>query len=217
MVRENFQASIKELKNDVIEMMNRVEDITNAAMEALINQDIKLAREVMKMDDAIDILMYDIEEKAIELIALQQPMAKDLRVIFSIAKMITDLERVGDFCVNISKEVIKIGDEELIKPLVDIPKMKSIIVEMIQNMRESFVNENAALAKKVGADDELIDNLYLDIYNDILLMINQDSKYINQGTKLLFIGRYLERMADHITNVCEKIIYIVKGDRVSIN
>lgn len=217
MVRENFQASIRELKSDIVKMFDEVEDLINKAITALVNKDTKLAREVIKLDDNIDKLMFDIEDKVIELIALQQPMAKDLRIIFSISKMITDIERVGDFCVNIAKEVIKIGDESHVKPLVDIPKMKDIIIEMIKNTKKSFINENADLAYRVGKDDELIDNLYADVYTDILLLINKDSKYINQGTKLLMVGRYLERIADHITNVCEKIIYIVDGDRVNIN
>ncbi len=217
MVRNSFESSIGELKNDVVKMMDGVLELVEKSVIALVNKDVKLAREVIKLDDKIDELLYSIEEKTIELIALQQPMAKDLRIIFSISKIITDLERAGDFCVNISKETIKIGNEEHIKPLIDIPKMKDIIVEMLKSTKESFINEDAQLAYRVGKEDELVDNLYKDIYNEILIMIHKDSKYINQGTKFLFVGRYLERMADHITNICERIIYIVDGDKVEIN
>ncbi|RKD25303.1 phosphate uptake regulator, PhoU [Caminicella sporogenes DSM 14501] len=217
MVREGFESSLKSLKEEVVNMMEKVSKLIQDSVDSLVNRDIKLAREVIKKDDEIDKLMNDIEEKTIELIALQQPMAKDLRIIFSISKIITDIERVGDFCVNICKETIKIGHEEHIKPLIDIPKMRDIILEMFANTKESFINENYKLAYRVGEDDEIIDNLYKDIYTEILMMIHEDSKFISQGTKLLFVGRYLERMADHITNICERIIYISQGDRVSIN
>lgn len=217
MAREGFELSLQQLKEQVVKMMEDVEKLVEKSVDSLVNKDIKLARDVIKLDDEVDKYMNDIEEKTIELIALQQPMAKDLRIIFSISKIITDLERVGDFCVNICKEAIKIGNEEHIKPLVDIPKMRDIILEMLQNTKESFINEDYELAYRVGREDELIDNLYKDIYTEILMMIHEDSRYINQGTKFLFVGRYLERMADHITNICEKIIYIAQGDRVDIN
>ncbi|SHJ68201.1 phosphate signaling complex protein PhoU [Tepidibacter formicigenes] len=217
MVRNNFHMDIKDLKEDVVKMIEKVENLVEKSVEALLNKDLELARKVIKLDDDVDEYMYYIEEKAIELIALQQPMAKDLRIIFSVSKIITDLERIGDFCVNISKETIKIGKEEHIKPLVDIPKMKDIILDMLKNLRSSFILEDASLALKVGKEDELIDNLYKDIYSDILTMIHENREYINQGTKLLFVGRYLERIADHITNICEKIIYISKGEIIEIN
>ncbi len=217
MVRSNFDIALKDLKEEVVKMMEVVEDLIEKSIESLMNKDTELARKVINSDDEVDSYLYDIEEKAIELIALQQPMAKDLRILFSISKIITDLERVGDFCVNVSKETIKIGKEEHIKPLIDIPKMKDIIADMLKNAKSSFILEDASLALKIGKEDELIDNLYKDVYRDILEMIHEDSKNINQGTKLLFVGRYLERMGDHITNICEKIIYISKGERIEIN
>ncbi|MDK2918486.1 MAG: phosphate transport system protein [Candidatus Petromonas sp.] len=217
MGRDGFESALKELKKEVVKMFEGVEELIDKSVESLINKDVNLAREVIKLDDRIDQYMFEIEEKTIELIALQQPMAKDLRVIFSIAKIITDLERVGDFCVNISKETIKIGNEEHIKPLIDIPKMRDIVKDMLVNTKRSFMDEDSQLARRVGEDDELIDNLYHDIYTEILMMIHEDSRYINQGTKFLFVGRYIERMADHITNICEKIIYMVDGKKVEIN
>lgn len=217
MVRNNFDVAIKDLKEEVVKMMEAVEELVVKSVDSLMNRDLEMAREVMRLDDNVDEYMYNIEEKAIELIALQQPMAKDLRVLFAISKIITDLERVGDYSVNIAKEVIKIGNDELIKPLIDIPKIRDIVLQMMKNVKSSFILEDASLAFKIGEEDELIDNLYKDIYIDILSLIHEDSKNINQGTKLLFVGRYLERMGDHITNICEKIIYISKGERVEIN
>lgn len=217
MVRDGFEGSIKQLYNDVAIMMDKVEDLIIKSKDALINKDLKLAREIILLDDEVDEMMNLIEEKTIELIALQQPMAKHLRIIFSISKIITDLERIGDFCVNIAKETIKIGEEPHIKPLIDIPKMQSITLEMLRGAKRSFLEENCTLAYKVAAEDEIVDNLYKDVYSEILYMIHLDTKYINQGTKFLFIGRYLERMADHITNICERVVYINKGEFVELN
>ncbi len=217
MGRKQFDDSIERLKNDVISMMENVEKIFVKSVEALLIQDIEVAREVIAMDDEIDRQRDAIEETSVELIALQQPMATDLRIIFSISKIITDLERIGDFSVNIAKETIKIGNEPLIKPLIDIPKMQTIISGMLKNAKRSFIDGNVYLAYEVGAEDELIDNFYKGIYSEILIMIHENDRYINQGTKLLFIGRYLERIADHITNICERIIYIYSGEKADIN
>ncbi|MBK5251984.1 MAG: phosphate signaling complex protein PhoU [Peptostreptococcaceae bacterium] len=217
MGRKQFDEAIEKLKNDVVSMMENVEAIFVKSVEALLIQDVEAAKKVIAMDDEIDRQMDAIEEASVELIALQQPIATDLRIIFSISKIITDLERVGDFSVNIAKETIKIGNEPLIKPLIDIPKMQKIISRMLKNAKRSFVDGNISLAYEVGAEDELIDNLYKGIYSEILIMIHEDKRYINQGTKLLFIGRYLERIADHITNICERIIYIYSGEKANIN
>lgn len=217
MVRDSFESSIKSLEEEVVKMIESVEELVIKSIDSLINKDVNLAREVIRLDDNVDKMQLEIEEKTIELIALQQPMAKHLRIIFSIAKIIIDLERVGDFCVNISKETIKIGKEKHIKPLTDIPKMRDIVLGMLRNCKISFIKEDSNLAYRVGQEDELIDNLYKDVYTDVLMLIHEDSKNINQGTKLLFVGRYLERMADHITNICERIIYIADGDKVQIN
>lgn len=217
MIRENFDNDIKSLSSDVLRMMDMVSSILVETIKSLEEQDLDRARNVFKLDDDIDNLMDYVEEKCIELIALQQPAAKDLRILFSLIKMVTDLERMGDYCVNIAREVIVIGKEPLMKELKDIPKMRDIILVMIENTKKSFEEEDPYLAMKVGAEDEIIDEIYKDIYNEVLLKIHENKDNITQGAKLLFIGRYLERIADHLTNVCEKIVYISKGERVEIN
>ena len=217
MIRESFDNNLNELYEDVSLMMDLVSDILEKSIESLVKQDIKQASEIFKRDDVIDDLMNSIEEKCIELIALQQPAAKDLRKLFSMIKIVTDLERMGDYCVNIAREVMLIGNEPLIKELRDIPKMKEIILVMIKDTKESFMNEDYRLAFNVAKQDEIIDELYKEIYNEVLAKIIENPSHISQGTKLLFIGRYLERVADHLTNVCEKIVYISKGERIELN
>ncbi|CAH2214475.1 phosphate signaling complex protein PhoU [Tepidibacter aestuarii] len=217
MVRESFNDDIKDLKKDVLFMIDKVENLIKTSMQALLYKDIDKARSIAKLDDEIDNCMYEIEEKAINLIALQQPMARDLRFIFSVTHMITDLERVGDFCVNIAREAIAIGDEDFIKPLIDIPKMRDIILDMIKDIKMSLELEDADIALSTGKKDKLVDEIYINMYNDILDMIHSNKKYTQQATRLLFIGRFLERIGDHLTNVCEMVIYISKGERVEIN
>lgn len=217
MVREGFDHSLNELKEEVVLMMNNVDKILVDALLALQEQDMILARKVIDFDDIIDAQRDNLEERCIDLLALQQPAAKDLRILFSILSISNDLERMGDYAVNIAKEAILIGDEEHMKPLKDINKMKSIISEMIKNTIHSFRLEDSKLAYKVGDEDELVDELYKNMYNEILFKVSQNAGNIAQGTRLLFVGRYLERMGDHLTNICEKIIYIVDGKRVEIN
>ena len=217
MVREGFDLSLSELKAEVISMMENVNEILEKSVNSLIEQDVATARWVISFDDVIDDQRNDIEERCIDLLALQQPAARDLRILFSILGIVNDLERMGDYSVNIAKEAILIGDEKHIKPLKDIPKMKTIISDMIKNTIQSFVQEDSKLAYRVGSEDELVDELYKNIYNEILHKVNENAGNISQGTRFLFVGRYLERMGDHLTNICEKIIYIVDGKRVEIN
>ena len=217
MLRAGFEKELNNLKTDALYMFERVEEAVKTAMQALGEMDAGLARNVIKQDDIVDLKMYEIEEKAIELIALQQPMAKDLRMIFAITKIISNLERIGDFAVNIAKEVIKMGGDERISKWSGIFKMTDILMEMMDKTKSSLLLEDPTLALEVGKEDELVDNLYREIYSDMLITIHKNSDYINQGTKILFVGRYVERMADHLTNICEMIIYIAKGERIEID
>ncbi len=217
MLRASFEKELNNLKTDALDMFEKVEEAVKTAVEALGDMDASLARNVIKQDDVIDLKMYEIEEKAIELIALQQPMAKDLRMIFAITKIISNLERIGDFAVNISKEVIKMGSDERIGKWSGIFNMTDILMGMMDKTKSSLILEDATLALEVGDEDELVDNLYREIYSDMLITIHKNSDYINQGTKILFVGRYVERMADHLTNICEMIIYIAKGERIEID
>lgn len=217
MVREGFDLSLCELKTEVVLMMENVDKIMDKSVKALIEQDMETARWAINFDDVIDDQRNDIEERCIDLLALQQPAARDLRILFSILGIVNELERMGDYAVNIAKEAILIGDEEHMKPLKDIPKMKTIISEMLKNTKKSFIEEDSKLAYRVGSEDELVDELYKNIYNEILHKVNENAGNISQGTRFLFVGRYLERIGDHLTNICEKIIYIVEGKRVEIN
>ncbi|MGL5640820.1 MAG: phosphate signaling complex protein PhoU, partial [Paraclostridium sp.] len=167
-------------------------------------------------DDEIDALRDYIRDRSIELMALKQPMAKDLRFIYSLESICLELERIGDYAVNIADEVIKIGNEEYIKDLVDIPKMKDICIEMLKDTKKSLENRDEKLAYNIAVRDELVDELYDCVQDHTLKVMHQKEVNIDQGVRILFIGRYLERIGDHTTNICEYIIYALKGDMIEI-
>ena len=217
LVREHFTQKINDIKNNVLKMGAMVEDIIETAVTALKSQDVELARKIYDKDDEIDQLELEIEKECMIILALQQPLAKDLRTIASVLKIIADLERMGDNAVNIAKVTLEIGKDPLIKPIVDIPKMAAITQEMIKLSLEAFLTEDVTLAEKVVERDEEVDGLYDTIINDILEIITENKEFTKQGIKLMFIGRYLERMADHSTNICERTIYMISGDLKEIN
>jgi phosphate transport system protein len=212
-MRVKYDKQIEELNENILEMGAMAEKILDMAIKSLLEQDFQLAQKVIDLEDEIDLKEKEIEEKCLELIALQQPAAGDLRRVIAIIKMINDLERIGDLCENISEIVMKIGKEEFIKPLVDTPKMADITKEMIKLSLDCFVREDINLAYKVYKMDDVVDDLYRDIYTDLLFELSQDVGKMAQVVNLLFIGRYLERIADHSTNICEHVNYIVTGEK----
>jgi len=166
------------------------------------------------MDKKIDELEIIIEKKCINLIALQQPLAKDLREIAAILKIITDLERIGDLAVNIARMSLKYSKEEFIKPLIDLPKMESLIKQMIRESLDSFVNRDPELARKTAIMDDQVDEYYEKIYTELLeILATRHEIKREKVVELLFVGRYLERMADHVTNICERVVFMTEGKR----
>ena len=216
-MRESFDKKLTDVKHKVLRMGAMVENVIEISMKSLMNHDVEMAKSVNVEDDKIDAMELEIEQDCMKLLALEQPLARDLRTVATALKIITDLERMGDHAVNIAKKTIEIGDEEFIKPLIDIPHMAEICEKMVHMSLDSFVNEDTELAYKVASMDEEVDKLFECVFNDLIAIIGKDNKYIKQGSELLFVGRYLERIADHTTNVCERVIYMVTGVLKEIN
>lgn len=214
-MRKYFDKELEDLNALLLKMGILTEEIIGISIKSLLNQDADLADKVIKLDDKIDDMEIIIEEKCLELIVLQQPMAKDLREISAILKIITDLERIGDHGVNIAKITKKLSKEEYIKPLIDIPRMADISKKMIRKSLESFVKKDVELAKQAAKMDDIVDDIYEDIYVELLEMLTQNKNIMSQVVDLLFIGRYIERISDHTTNICERIIYMVNGIRTN--
>ena len=217
MMREQFDRDIQQLKKMFIDMGEKTQESIKTAVESLKEQNMEKARWAVELDDQIDKLEYEIENKCLLLISLQQPIAKDLRSLGTLLKIITDMERMGDYSVNIANVTLTIGDEKLIKPLVDIPKMADIIEKMLDRCMDSFMREDTEMAREVAEMDDEVDALYAAINSELLTIISQDVSVSRQAMNLMLVTRHLERVADHITNICERIIYMVTGERVEMN
>jgi phosphate transport system protein len=211
-MRETFAQSLKALQDDLARMGAIVESMVHQALEALARRDIALANKVMAMDDDIDHLNLDIENRCLELIALQQPLARDLRTIAAAMKIITDIERMGDYAVDMAKEAIKLADRPLFKPLVDIPRMGELVKEMLRESLEAFASRDLDLVRRVIERDDAVDHLQRALFDELIDFMVKDSSLVFQSVHLIMITRYLERIADHITNVGERVIYMETGE-----
>ena len=214
MIRHGFDQDLEALRRELLLMGEVVKQAIKNAVNSLKMKDMALARSVMDGDDVIDRMQVEIEDRCIALIARQQPVATDLRILGTGLKITTDLERIGDHAFDIAKIALEIGDEPLIKPLVDIPRMAELAQAMLQDCLQAYLNLDIQLAEKVIREDDKVDQLYLQVYRDLLDYMIDDPTTINQATQLLFAARYLERIADHSTNVAEWVIYLVTGERL---
>ncbi len=217
MMRNQFVRQLNDLNIKLLKMGAMVQEIIEVAVKALTTQNLELARKVYELDDDIDNIELEIELECMNLIALQQPMAKDLRVIGTVLKIITDLERMGDHAVNIAKVVLEIGEEPFVKPLIDIPKMAKLAQAMVKKSLDAFMNADIELAREVANDDEAVDEIYEKIYTELINKMIAENTIVKQATNLIFIGRYLERIADHATNIGERVIFIETGENIEIN
>jgi len=208
-----YVQELRNVTNEVIQMACLVKKMLTDVMYSLENKDLDLAKKIIAVDDLIDKKELEIEDHCIDLIATQNPIASDLRRITTILRMITDLERIADLCVNIAKIVVTNNGRDFIKPLVDLPRMQTICSEMIDQAITSFTDENVDLARHVIFRDDEVDIIYESIYLELLAMLSEDSELKDQVVLLLLIGRYLERVADHATNISERTIYMMLGLR----
>jgi len=202
---------IEAVKDHVLAMGILVEKALNRAIDALKNRDLGLAHQIMADDAKVNQKRFEIENECIDLMATQQPIAADLRVIVAVLSIITELERIGDYAEGIAKIVILIGDEPPLKPLIDIPRMKDITVEMIHGSLQSFIDGNDKLAVQVVSMDSTVDNLYDQVFRELLTFMMADPRTISRATRLIWVAHNLERAADRATNICERVVYTVTG------
>ncbi|MDP4089795.1 MAG: phosphate signaling complex protein PhoU [Bacillota bacterium] len=217
MTRSSFDTNLQILHNDIIRMGSIVEKQIHQCIEALVKQDEELADTVIKNDDLVDDLQKEIEDKCIKLIAMQQPLAIDLRNIFTSNKIATDLERMADHAVDIAKIAKRLKNEVYIKQLIDIPKMADIVQVLIRESLNCYVEADAEKAYKTVKIDDQIDALYKKIFNELLDKMTADHGCANQAAQFLFVCKWLERVADHATNICESTIYLVTGEQIDLN
>ena len=217
MIRESFENNMLELQNKMGEMVEETVAAMEKAFSALETQDMTIALAVIEEDATIDALENEINQMATWLIAKQQPVSRDLRRILSMMKMSTGIERIADFAVNVSKATIKIGKTDSLLPLTSLVQMKDISIEMLKKALKSFVEEDIVLAKEVADLDEHVDEKNYQNYKALIGLIQQQPGQAEEIVQLLFINRYLERTADHITNMAESTAYFIKGQLFELN
>ena len=206
-----FDEELRELKERILLEGSLVEKAVKSAIEALQNRDSDLARRVIEEDDLINTKEVEIDELCLKLLALRQPAAKDLRFITTAIKINYDLERMGDMAVNICERVLELNMEPQLKPYIDLPKVADIAQAMVKECLEAFVKEDIEIAWKVTDEDEKVDHLTEQIFRELLTYMSEDLKTISRATRLLFISKYLERLADHAVNIAELVIFLVEG------
>lgn len=215
--RIEFDQGLKEISKQLLEMGKRVGQALTDAMNALGKGDIEAARRIIKSDAELNQLEEKIGEIGTRLIATQQPVAKDLRRILIAFRISSDLERMGDLSVDIAKVVIRLDGQELIKPLLDLPRLAEFVVVMIQESLQSYIDENVDLAYKMAKDDDQVDALYSQILQELFSLMVENPKTVSQAMLLSFVGRYIERIADHATNIGESVVYLMTGKRPELN
>ena len=211
MPRESFDRYLRGLQDEVLILGSMVEKAIARSMKALREHDLELARQVVADDAKINEKRLAIEERCIELIIAQQPVASDLRVIIAVLNIIIDLERIGDHAEGIANITIMIGDEPPLKPLIDLPRMAEKTEEMLGRSLDAFVNRDAEAAKQIAAEDDEVDNLYDQVFRELLTFMAEDLKTITRATRLIWVAHNLERSADRVTNICERVVFTVTG------
>jgi len=216
MLRKTFESEIQQVKDEVLVLGSMVEEAIINSVEALKKRDIKASEEILNADKLVNKKRFDIENKLMILIATQQPMAHDLRLLASTMEIISELERMGDYAKGIGNINIRMGDEPLLKPLIDIPRMAQKGVDMLHRALTAFVNEDLETARTLPVEDDEVDALYNQIYRELMTFVIQDPKTIERANWLLWVAHNLERVADRVTNICERTIFIATGDMVEV-
>jgi len=212
MPREDFEKNLKGVEDDVVQLSNMVEKAIFKSIEALKERDISASQKVVDDDDVIDEKQQAIEDRCIDLIALEAPMAGDLRVLIAAMMVANELERMGDYAEGIAKISLSMGNLPPLKPLIDIPRMADKSVDMLRRSTQAFVNRDVESATGVILDDDEVDDIYEQVYRELLTYMTADPSTVQRATYLLWVAHDLERVADRTTNIAERVIYLVTGE-----
>ncbi len=217
MPRQLFESTLQHLQDEILLLGSMMEKAIDQSIQALRNRDIEMAKRVVASDVDVNRKRFEIEDLCVDMIARHQPMARDLRKITAALIIANELERMADHARGISKINVMMGDEPLLKPLVDIPRMGQIAIEMTRAALDAYVRGDADSAKQIAKRDDEVDSLYDQIYRELLVFMMNDPKTINRATWLLWAAHNLERIADRATNICERVVFMVTGELVEFN
>lgn len=215
--RETFDRQLQQLLDELLVMGSMVEQAVIESVDSLKRRDLAASKKIYDADRYINEKRYEIENNCLTLIATQQPMARDLRFLAAILEIITELERIGDYAKGIARINIRLGDEPLVKPLIDIPKMAEKGLDMLRRSLQAFVHRDADAARLIPDEDDEIDELYNDIYRELLQIMLNDPRTVDRATYLLWAAHNLERLADRVTNICERIVFVVTGEMMELD
>lgn len=216
-MRQSFHAQLADLKREIVHMGQQVSKMIHDATLSLAERDMDLAAQVIASDDEIDRLLIQVEKRSLQLMALQQPMARDLRTLGTSLKLVTDLERMADHATDIAEVTLRLGGEPLIKPLEDIPRMARLAQEMTRDALDAFVREDEAAVRAMIARDDEMDELYRHLFDEMVRMMQEDPAVVRQATYLIHVAMSLERIGDHATNIGEWTIYQLTGRLEELN
>ncbi|HEY2989826.1 MAG TPA: phosphate signaling complex protein PhoU [Candidatus Binatia bacterium] len=211
---KRYEEDLKRLRDDILYMGGLVEDQIQKAVSSLVDRDSALAETIIQRDQEVNRLDVEIDDLCIRLLALRQPAGGDLRFITTALKITTDLERIGDMAVNICERALELNMEPQLKPYIDIPRMARTSERMIRESLDAFVREDTDLALKVCKDDQEVDDLNSQIFRETISFMIEDPHTINRAMKISSISKYLERIADHATNIAEMVVFMVKGKSI---
>jgi phosphate transport system protein len=206
-----FNKQLQEIQDSVLAMAGDVTKAIDQSVEALKKRDLRLAHQVMADDTAINKQRYTIENKCVELNAAQHLSTVDFQIVVAVLNLIIELERIGDYADGIAKIVVMIGDEPPLKPLIDIPRMAEITIDMVNKSVQAFISRDVDSARQVVSMDNVVDGLFDQVFRELLTFMMMDSKTINRATRLIWVSHNLERAADRATNICERVVFMVTG------
>ena len=217
MPRQMLEHELQRVQDELLALGSMVERAIIASVESLKQRDFEASRRIIAEDRLINEKRFAIEEAVLVLIATQQPMATDLRVLAAVLEIVTELERMGDYAKGIAKINLMIGEQPLIKPLIDLPRMAEKARDMLHRALEAFVHRDVELARAIPAEDDEVDALYNQVYRELLTFIMADPRTMDQATHLLWAAHNLERTADRVTNICERVVFTVTGEMVEMD
>lgn len=217
MPRETFDEQIGELETDLLALGDLVDKAIECSIQSLANRDLELAQRVIDGDALINQAQCDLEERCLVLIATQQPLARDLRIIIAVSNIAIELERMGDYAKGIAKITLMMGDRAPLKPLIDIPRMAEKGRQLLHQQLDAFIRRDPNAARRLGAEDDGVDALYDQVYRELVFFMMQDPKTITRATYLLWVAHNLERIADRTTNIGERVVFLVTGRVEELN
>lgn len=217
MSRETLDRKLKDLRDGVLILGSMVEQATLDAVDALKRQDVEKARRVYLDDEKVNTKRFDLESDCLILIATQQPMAHDLRILAAVLEIITELERMGDYAKGIARICINTAHEPLLRPLNQIPRMANMSVDMLHRALEIFIHEDVEGARQLPKEDDAVDDLYNEVHHDLLQFMIKDPSTVDRANALMWAAHNLERMADRVTNICERTIFVATGKMVEFD